>query len=258
LTWVFGTATEFFGTAICVADIQVTIGEGEEREMIDCLQKVYPLEQNVVAGFAGNVQVGFSMLAALQEVVREVVGEYGEPADFDHVLERFSPFAARVWGGLGLHLRKGGCELLVAGASQAPRMLYNSHPHVVRMRAPTFEVDEIPRGTWGSIGSGADVAGYRAELERLGSEDNSGALQMEVGRPGGFAHHVYLGPLRGLRDAGRGGNQQALPLCHGHCSRLRRWYLEPGVLPGRRAGTKNCDAARRDQLARASGASKAA
>lgn len=119
MTWVFGTATEFFGTAICVADIQVTIGDGEEREVIDCLQKVYPLAQNVVAGFAGNVQVGFSMLAALQEAVQEVVGEYGEPANFDRVLERFSPFATRVWGGLGAHLRKGGCELLVAGPAHA-------------------------------------------------------------------------------------------------------------------------------------------
>lgn len=195
MTWVFGTATEFFGTAICVADIQVTFGEGEEREMIDCLQKVYPLEQNLVAGFAGNVQVCFSMLAALQEAVREVADEYGEPADFDRVLERFSPFAARAWGGLGPHLQEGGCELLVAGASLAPQTLYNSHPRVVRMRAPAFEVEEIPRGTWGSIGSGTDVAGYRAELERLSSGDNSGALQMEVGRPGGFAHTMFTSVL---------------------------------------------------------------
>jgi hypothetical protein len=58
-----------------------------------------------------------------------------------------------------------------------------------------LRAEEIPRGTWGSIGSGTDVAGYRAELERLSSGDNSGALQMEVGRPGGFAHTMFTSVL---------------------------------------------------------------
>lgn len=67
MTWVFGTATEFFGTAICVSDIQVTLSDGET---VDCLQKMYPVARNVVAGFAGDVPLGFSMLSQLALLLR--------------------------------------------------------------------------------------------------------------------------------------------------------------------------------------------
>jgi len=68
MTWVFGSATNFFGTAISLADIQVTLN----GETYDCLRKLYGIEQNVVAGFAGNVETGFTMLSHLQRVVDEV------------------------------------------------------------------------------------------------------------------------------------------------------------------------------------------
>jgi hypothetical protein len=192
MTWVFGSATEFFGTAICVGDIQVTLENGEQ---IDCLQKVYPLEQNVAAGFAGNVEVGFSMLAALQQVVREVAVEHGDPANIETALKRFSPFAAKAWRGLDQKLQQGGCEILVAGASPAPDRIYNGEPLVARLRAPSFAVERIPRGAWASIGSGTEIADYRVELERLSSGDGDDALPMEANRPGGFAHTMFLGVL---------------------------------------------------------------
>lgn len=110
--------------------------------------------KNVVAGFAGNVQVGFSMLAALQQVVREVSAEQGKPANIGAVLERFSPFAAKAWGDLDGSLQKGGCAILLAGASPIPDRIYSGDPVVARLGAPVFDVELVPRGTWASIGSG--------------------------------------------------------------------------------------------------------
>lgn len=192
MTWVFGSATEFFGTAICVGDIQVTLTNGEQ---IDCLRKVYPLDQNVAAGFAGNVQVGFSMLAALQDLARENAAEGGRPADVRAVITSFSSFAAKAWVALDEKHREGGCEILVAGASPKPNRVYGGEPVVARLRAPAFSVEEFPRGKWASIGSGTEVAVYRAELEKLSSGGGDEAIPMEANWPGGFAHTMFLGIL---------------------------------------------------------------
>jgi hypothetical protein len=65
MTWVFGSPT-WLGTSVCLADIQVTVGD----TTFDCLRKVYGLDQNVMAGFAGNVRTGFAMLARLKRLAR--------------------------------------------------------------------------------------------------------------------------------------------------------------------------------------------
>jgi hypothetical protein len=140
LTWVFGTATDFIGTAICVADIQITLQGGET---IDCLQKVYPVDRNLVAGFAGNVEAGFEMLGVLQHVAHQVASESGQPVDIGRVLEKATSTLSKAYAALAPSLHVGGSELLVAGASFASEMSYNSAPRVARMRAPSFAVEDI-------------------------------------------------------------------------------------------------------------------
>jgi hypothetical protein len=189
LTWVFGTATNFIGTAICVADIQITLQGGET---IDCLQKVYPLDQNLVAGFAGNVAAGFEMLGVLQRVAHQVASESGRPVDLARVLQLAPTACSKAYAAIPRSLHMGGSELLVAGASFAPEMSYNSAPRVARIRAPSFAVEEVERGTWGSIGSGSDVPGYRTELERLTADAASPLLALEANNPGGFAHAMFI------------------------------------------------------------------
>jgi hypothetical protein len=184
MTWIFGTATEFFGTAICVSDIQVTL-PGDET--VDCLQKMYPLAQNVVAGFAGDVEFGFSMLEELAAVVQKE-----RPRSAREVMGEFSRIAKDRFAGLPPGQQKRGSEVLVAYVLPDDQMVYGGRPLVGRFRCPDFDFEGVPRGTWGSIGSGTDIPAYQQELEKLTGEEAHLLLQMEANHPGGFAQTMFI------------------------------------------------------------------
>lgn len=192
MTWVFGTATDFFGTTICVSDIQVTL-PGDET--VDCLQKMYPLAQNVVAGFAGDVELGFSMLADLATVVQDK-----QPRSARDGMGEFSRIAKACFAGLPPGQQERGSEVLVAYVLQDDQMVYGGRPVVGRFRCPEFESEEIPRGTWGSIGSGTVIPAYQRELEKLTGEQTDPLLQMEANQPGGYAQMMFIAFNGALRD----------------------------------------------------------
>jgi hypothetical protein len=184
MTWVFGTATEFFGTAICVSDIQVTLSDGET---VDCLQKMYPVAQNVVAGFAGDVSLGFSMLNEFALLLREA-----QPRSSREAIDEFSQRARACFASAPQDQQAGGSALLIAYVLPDDQMLYGGRPVVGCLPGPDFAFEEIPRGTWGSIGSGTDISAYRQELEKLTGERADGLLRMEENRPGGYAHTLFV------------------------------------------------------------------
>src|SRR2546422_162221 len=132
MTWVFGAATKFIGTAICVADIQVTVGKAS----FDCLRKLYVIDQNVIAGFAGNVEAGFTMLIQLQSLIDDEKRTSGSPVDMQRVLARYPTVARSVYAGLDPTKQKGSCAVLIAGASRASEAIYGSLPQVARFAAP--------------------------------------------------------------------------------------------------------------------------
>ena len=192
MTWVFGTATDFFGTAICVSDIQVTL-PGDET--VDCLQKMYPLAQNVVAGFAGDVELGFLMLGDLAAVVQDK-----RPRSARDGMGEFSMVATARFAGLSPGQQERGSEILVAYVLPDDQMVYGGRPVVGRFRCPDFEFEEIPRGTWGSIGSGTVISAYQQELEKLTGEQTDPLLQMETNQPGGYAQMMFIALTGALRD----------------------------------------------------------
>ena len=192
MTWVFGTATDFFGTAICVSDIQVTLPGGET---VDCLQKMYPLAQNVIAGFAGDVELGFSMLGDLAAVIQDK-----QPRSARDGMGEFSRIAKARFAGLSPDQQERGSEVLVAYVLPDDQMVYGGRPVVGRFRCPHFEFEEIPRGTWGSIGSGTDIPAYQQELEKLTGEEARPLLQMEANWPGGFAQTMFIALTGAIGD----------------------------------------------------------
>lgn len=192
MTWVFGTATDFFGTAICVSDIQVTLPGGET---VDCLQKMYPLAQNVVAGFAGDVELGFSMVEDLAAVIQDK-----QPRSARDGMSEFSRIAKARFAALPRDQQERGSEVLVAYVLPDDRMVYGGRPVVGRFRCPDFEFEKIPRGTWGSIGSGTDIPAYQQELEKLTGEEARPLLQMEANWPGGFAQTMFIALTGAIGD----------------------------------------------------------
>ncbi len=70
MTWIIGGNT-VSGYCYAFSDIQVSWGNGFS---LDCLQKFYQLSDNIGAGFAGSVSLGFKMLNNLSEFIRKERG----------------------------------------------------------------------------------------------------------------------------------------------------------------------------------------
>jgi hypothetical protein len=182
MTWVLGSPT-WFGVSACVADVQVTVGD----ETFDCLQKLYGLERNVLAGFAGNVRTGFAMLARLQRLIDAQKTSQEDPADIRALFQEYPEVARDLFAGLPEELRHGGSAVLIGAAEPAANTIYACRSRAACFKSPEFAVEEIPHREWGSIGSGSGIAAYKAELEKITGDEADGLVQMEVGRPGGHA-----------------------------------------------------------------------
>ena len=197
MTWVFGTPLAFFGMALCVADIQVTLRDGRH---VDCLQKLYPMHQNVLAGFAGDVQIGFALLEALARELPAYPSDEPPAIAVSELIEGFPERARDVFSSAPAVDRSQGSELLIAGATHAPNAIYEGKPVVARLRGPKFVPEPIDRGEWGSIGSGSAVAAYREKLEGYTSDAAREVFAMEGGWVGGFATVIFVGLTSELRD----------------------------------------------------------
>lgn len=166
-----------------MADIQVTVGD----KTFDCLRKLYPLDQNVLAGFAGNVETGFAMLERLHQLIVSTKQAPGDPADIEAVFRLFPRAARELFADLDDRGREGGSALLIAAGEPADNTIYGSAARVACFQGPAFAAQEIPHQQWGSIGSGSDIPAYLAELEKLTSDEARELVKMEVGMIGGHA-----------------------------------------------------------------------
>jgi len=195
MTWVFGSPT-WLGSSVCVADIQVTV----DGQTFDCLRKLYGLDQNVLAGFAGNVKTGFAMLARLQRLIDQQKASQSEPADIQAIFDRYPDAASDVFARLDAGGRQGGSSVLIAGAEHAANTLYGSRSRAARFVSPDFALQEIPHRQWASIGSGAEIPAYRAELEKVTGDESRPLVTMEAGRPGGHAHTMAIVVMQSVAD----------------------------------------------------------
>jgi hypothetical protein len=197
MTWVFGTPIAFIGMALCVADIQVTL---RDERRLDCLQKLYPMHQNVLAGFSGDVQIGFSLLEALARDLPAYPSNEPPAVAVSELINGFPQRARDVFNSAPALNRSQGSALLIAGATPAPSTIYGGKPEVACLRGPEFIPEPVDRGEWGSIGSGAAVGVYRQKLEAYTSDAAHEAFTMEGGWVGGFATVIFTGLMSELRD----------------------------------------------------------
>jgi hypothetical protein len=191
MTWVFGSAT-FLGSAILVGDVQVTLGDGQT---VDCLQKVYALDQNVLGGFAGDVYAGFALLGSLQRFLHR----HDEAVPVERVFECFPRIAGETFARLDAQ-HQSGWAVMVAGASPNEKALYGSRARLARFTYPHFDADEIATNEWAAIGSGSDVEAYREELQTAMGEEARNLLVMESNNPGGFANTLTITIIMNVFD----------------------------------------------------------
>lgn len=161
MTWIVGT-NSLFGHAILVSDIRVTIYTNSgEQVLIDCLQKVYPLGQFVIGGFAGSVKIGFKMLARLQREFSAV--DRSEAWILDIVANTWWPrLAKRIFHSFPKEEKKLGSKILLASAH--PTKNRGDAPwawtDVYSFSSPNFAPNKAGQNEIVSIGSGTDVSTY--------------------------------------------------------------------------------------------------
>lgn len=189
MTWVFGSPT-VLGSSVCVADIQVTLSDGR---CLDCLRKLYALDQNVLAGFAGDVIAGFRLLEALQRFLHQ----HHEPLAMSAIFESFPEVARNAFGQLHA-MNQSGSEVMIAGASSRADALYGSRAEVARFLYPDFEPELVPMREWAAIGSGDDVETYRQELQKVSGDEAMAAVGLESSNPGGFGWALTISVIQNV------------------------------------------------------------
>lgn len=184
MTWVLGSGTPF-GYAALISDTRVSFGN--DGPTADILQKVHPVGSIMIAGFAGSVELGFAMIEDMQASLKIPDGNIWYPRIAVH---RWYRRGRRIFSQAPFPLKDLGCSLLFAGISpdkngDAPWQ----KTHCIRMASPDFEPEEVPNGSWRSIGSGKHHT-WAKSFDRSFEESFNDFAMGEMGMRGGLALSV--------------------------------------------------------------------
>jgi hypothetical protein len=175
MTWIVGAAA-IGGYAVAISDVRVTFADGRE---MDCLQKLYPMSRFIVAGFAGSVRIGFAMLDALADLLRDLPeGSAWHP---EEVADCFQDLARQVFQAAPQAEQALHSHLMLLGAHPTENAGIPGWARcsVHTLKSPAFNPHLARASEIVSIGSGSTVARYQKVLDGFSSNVLS-LLQGEV------------------------------------------------------------------------------
>lgn len=201
MTWIIGGST-MFGYGVMISDICVSFGQGNSK---DCLQKIYPVGNHILGGFAGSVELGFMMLQNLRDFLKLPEKEQEECAWYpDWVGENWAPEAKRIFSRVPDNLKALGCQIIMVGTHPTEDIGIPgfAKTYVVILKSPDFNPHiESGGNKFLSIGSGAYIGEYVKELEEATSlYGNNSLVQTEIHHPGGFGNTLKIALSSVLRD----------------------------------------------------------
>lgn len=184
MTWVIGAST-IFGYGAVISDVQVTFKDGTTR---DILQKTYPINNFIVAGFSGSVQIGFMLLQSLSDFLQLPPGLVGTHAwDPIWVSTHWAPIAREIFNSAPPEEKRLGSRLLLVGALPTESLGLGSKIIFTRFASPNFAPEIMTKVIkLCSIGSGSRVSEYKKAIKPL-LRLHSGINQAEVMNEGGWA-----------------------------------------------------------------------
>ncbi|MCX5681960.1 MAG: hypothetical protein NT079_06825 [Candidatus Omnitrophica bacterium] len=189
MTWVIGGATPF-NYGVIIPDIKVTFSNGAPR---DCLQKVYPVGNYILGGFAGSVKIGFMMLQDLRDFLKLDDGESENKAwRPGWVAENWQHRARKIFESAEENEKKARCQIILVGAHPTEDVGIPgwARIYISILDCPAF----VPNTTKGgnnflSIGSGSGVDEFKKALKD--SKDFE-AMKFEEAIEGGWSFMVSL------------------------------------------------------------------
>jgi len=168
------------------SDICVTLGDGSVR---DCLRKSYPVGRFIIAGFAGSVRIGFTLLDDLLDYLRMPEEDADKCWDPAGVAADWAADAAAIFAAQPEHQRKLGSEILLLGIDPDDRAIRGGVPVLSVLRAPTFVPDtQRGGGKVMAIGSGVNQTEVMERLRKAIRDPR--LMQTEVMNSGGFGRTI--------------------------------------------------------------------
>jgi len=207
-----------FGYAFAISDIRVTLGDGSER---DCLQKIYPVGRFLAMGFAGSVRIGFAMVERLTRMLENCPET--EAWDPTVVAEWWPQEAATLFRRFPEDERDAHCHLMLISVhpnEPAEGPWPRSFVHV--FRSPDFAAEVVNPQKVAAIGSGANFAPCREEIEKLAVDDDEtfNLIKSEMGGAGNIATVLGFSLTRVLQQTQPRGISSHLNYCWAYRGRV--------------------------------------
>jgi hypothetical protein len=213
MTWIVGTLTPF-GFGIVASDIRVTLADKTE---IDCLQKVHLVGNGLLAGFAGSVKIGFSLLQALVDESAKL--PQNAAWNLDVISNTWWPrVAKRVYLSAERIERNARSQIILVGAH--PNKNQGPFPHVEMFTFSSPDFQPIKSATIASIGCGARAPDCMKIVEKAFGAPNSEFLTLYKLGPLGLATGVGVTLQDAIRQnpmAGISGLFQVGIVSRGYC-----------------------------------------
>lgn len=168
MTWIIGSSA-FLSGAILISDIRLSFINSTIKPE-DCLQKIYPLGKQVMAGFSGSVLIGFEIIDQLREQMNNQTS--ATPCNIDILAHtRIPRIARRAYKEAIVKYRPSYKASSIIVASAHPILNLGDTPfartRIHIFRAPDFNPVNVERRDIVSIGSGTSVAPYLKVLEQV-------------------------------------------------------------------------------------------
>ena len=188
-----------FGYGALIADILVVWPDGKH---VDVLQKIHQVGPNLLAGFAGSVELGFFLIDDMRTSFQRPTGELWYPRAATWWWWRR---ARRAFAACPTRIQKLGSSLLLVGPDP-----HNPGPwpraRCIRMRSPDFRPEYLPSVSWHSIGSGSEheAARHYAEDYRRTFLETHGQFELGPSRGGATfstAGSVHLSLVEGRKES---------------------------------------------------------
>jgi len=190
MTWIIG-GTTLFGYGVCISDVRVTFKKANGNFFHkDCLQKIYPVGNSLVAGFAGSVQIGFSLIEDIQRFLSP------NSPDMSWIPERVAikwrRRARKIFSMAPSEQQEIKSSILLVGIHPTHYWGNVRFPKGVTcvLKSPDFETVFYKVNEFVSIGSGAAVKQYMERLHDSTKIFDNPAFMMEAGRRGGWGHTI--------------------------------------------------------------------
>ncbi|HFD33443.1 MAG TPA: hypothetical protein ENJ28_12145 [Gammaproteobacteria bacterium] len=217
MTWI--VAKKIFPEYVAVlSDVQVTWRDGKVQK--DCLKKVYPISDNVIAGFSGSVDTGFLLLTDLNAYMVGVK-KNREPLIPRKIALQWYRRARKIFKNLPNTQRKMGCSILLAGISPTELSGNTDIPRtdiIVFKHNNNFKPRFISSFDTVSIGSGNNVKAYKEFLDGTNDLENyANILRAESTFGGAGEQLAFLLSIMLQKNKVAGVSQ------HIHCSLVSRF-----------------------------------